>query len=334
MTLKRLAILLAILIFLAGVGIACLWQYAFSPQGRARVIIAQLKNDTTSLRGWLLQHQVVRPGFEASPKDGATGPREDLEPDISPQARAAADKMAQLGKGALPVAIEAFGDDSRDVQMMAVRACGELRDPAATQQMIRLLDCPPGGITDDICAYAVYELGKAKDPRATDTFVRMMNWPTPYICRLACISLGEIGDSKAVQSLLNPLQTNDRVPAWERVYAAGALARLGRKEGGDYLLRVFKDQDGNPSDRSFALEELVMTPRSEAYDPMISLLTDSDDALRRRAVWELGTHRNPRVIPAVRRFLKDTDPSVRDLAAVALRMLGDDPPPASQPGKP
>ena len=38
MTLKRLMIILGILVVLAGGGIAWLWQYAYSPQGRARGI--------------------------------------------------------------------------------------------------------------------------------------------------------------------------------------------------------------------------------------------------------------------------------------------------------
>jgi uncharacterized membrane protein YqiK len=68
MTLKRLMIVLAVLVVLAGVGIMWLWQYAYTPEGRARVIIAQLKNDTTSLRGWMLQHHVIRPGFVVTPE--------------------------------------------------------------------------------------------------------------------------------------------------------------------------------------------------------------------------------------------------------------------------
>ena len=77
MTLKRLAILLAILIFLAGVGIAWLWQYAYTPQGRARVIIAQLKGDNdTTLRGWMLKHLVphdcTKTGFHAHTQGLAT----------------------------------------------------------------------------------------------------------------------------------------------------------------------------------------------------------------------------------------------------------------------
>jgi hypothetical protein len=68
MTLKRLMIILGILVVLAGCGIAWLWQYAYSPQGRARVIIAQLKGDTTSLRGWMLH---TKKSLTASPQTNA-----------------------------------------------------------------------------------------------------------------------------------------------------------------------------------------------------------------------------------------------------------------------
>ena len=76
MTLKRLIIVLGVLVVLAGVGIMWLWQYAYSPEGRARIIIAQLKNDTTSLRGWMLQHHVVRQGFSFPPHRGHGYPDE------------------------------------------------------------------------------------------------------------------------------------------------------------------------------------------------------------------------------------------------------------------
>ena len=59
MTLKRLFIILGILVLLAGIGIAWLWEYAYSPQGRARIIIAQLRGDDTTLRGWLLKNELV-----------------------------------------------------------------------------------------------------------------------------------------------------------------------------------------------------------------------------------------------------------------------------------
>ena len=56
MTLKRLYIILGILIFLAGVGIAWLWQYAYTPEGRAMrkaldYLLAPERQDATGYYG-------------------------------------------------------------------------------------------------------------------------------------------------------------------------------------------------------------------------------------------------------------------------------------------
>ena len=74
MTLKRLLIVVTVLVVLAGGGMIWLGRVAYTPQGKARIIIAQLKGDKTSLRGWLLKHQVVRSGFSVPPVGAASRP--------------------------------------------------------------------------------------------------------------------------------------------------------------------------------------------------------------------------------------------------------------------
>ena len=120
MTLKRLMILLGILIFLAGVGIMWLWHYAYTPEGRARVIIAQLKGDTTSLRGWLLQHHLVRAGFTEPNQKGQDREHRQTEPDFYRE-EAATGVMVNLGHEVLPVLIEGLRDKNRYVRKMGIR---------------------------------------------------------------------------------------------------------------------------------------------------------------------------------------------------------------------
>ena len=155
MTLKRLFIILGILVVLAGAGIAWLWQYAYSPQGRARVIIAQLKGDTTSWRGWMLQHHVILPGFSEPPQDTSSrASKTNTMPstfqsyldDINRKFRtsdarriAAADEMVKLGPAVRPLVLDSLRDGNPDMQLMAIRACGKFRDPDAIKPLVKCL---------------------------------------------------------------------------------------------------------------------------------------------------------------------------------------------------
>ena len=273
MTLKRLMIILGVLVFLAGVGIMWLWQYAYTPEGRARVIIAQLKGDTTSLRGWMLQHHVVRPGFSIQPHEAYL---DDVSPSVSQVA--AADEMTKLGHEVLPIVIEALRDDKLDVQMMAVIACGNFRDPVAIQPLARCMRGGTGdprnastrpailrgdGLIQHECVHSFAEigpeafdplmellsdsdwpvvharaaraLGKLKDKRATDALVGHLSDKYDDAASSAAQALGEIGDRKAIPALLKTIRS---APVNEK----GLFENAGRISAAGSLARMGKDE--------------------------------------------------------------------------------------------
>lgn len=261
MTLKRLMIILAILVFLAGVGIAWLWQYAYSPQGRARVIIAQLKNDNTSLRGWMLKHQIIRQGFQEPP----------LNPDGSepPRNYNAAIEISKLGPKTLPPVIEALSDSNPRVQFMAVWVCGRLRDPAAIGP---LANCVRDTITcmkndgpfQDWCIDSMVKIGPdaygplmeaakaGPDVRSGIPCSLEFNWgqaSVPYLVKLledpdmnvranAELSLGRLKNKDATDALVNHI--NDPNSA-----AAEALGYIGDTKAIPALFKTIR----NNSDR-------------------------------------------------------------------------------------
>lgn len=180
MTLKRLMIVLGVLVFLAGVGIMWLWQYAYSPEGRARVIIAQLKNDTTSLRGWMLQHHVVRPGFSEPPPEN---------PYPHERVWAAKNKMVKLGDEVLPVVIEALRDENKAVRLMALELSEQRTDPAAIPQIIEMCEDSDSWVRSE----AVEGLGELKDTRAIPALRKRLNDPSGEVRWLAAESLKKLG---------------------------------------------------------------------------------------------------------------------------------------------
>ena len=352
-------IILGILVVIAGVGIMWLWQYAYTPQGRARVIIAQLRGDRdTTLRGWLLQHHVVRQGFPVPPE----GEGHFEIP--------ASEEMVKLGPSALPVVIEALGDDNLDVRLMAIRACGKFRDPAAIQPLDKymceerfkedtrlmclevLIDIGPEAygtllkhsrwLNDkDLCT--ILEILTQK--RAGEALLPHLNAGSMYVARRAALCLCKIGDRKVIPSLVNTLK-DQHVDRCVRIPIAVALAQMDRDEGLTYLVALLRSPEA--SDRAHAAEQLANTPVKGTFDPLLSLLADKDDwylagrgiegeprvIIRGLAALALGELHDPRAIPGIKKLLNDPDPEVRKAAAEALEKLGAKLPPDSQPDNP
>jgi hypothetical protein len=329
MTLKRLMIVLGILVFLAGIGIMWLWQYAYSPEGRARVIIAQLKGDSdTTLRGWMLQHRLIRLGFPDPPMQSDS----DVISHDDDCEVAAEGEMIKLGPKGLPIAIGALKDKNQRVRLMAVRVCGNFRDPAVTPQLIDLLEDSDGRVLYS----CVRALGKLKDKRVTDALIRHLSDPEDgsgtniYIKGIAAESLGEIGDPKAIPSLLKLLNDED-IRENVRLSASGALAKIGQEEVAKFVLTLLKSPKWY--DREEAVELIGRLRIKGSLEMLLSALEERHVFVRRSAVRALGELKDPSAIPALRKLLKDSEPDVRTEAEYALQGLGlDKIPPASQPG--
>jgi hypothetical protein len=237
MTLKRLMIVLAVLVFLAGVGIAWFWQYAYSPPGRARVIIAQLKGDTTSIRGWLLQHHLVRSWF-------AVPPEEDDMP------FSAESEMCKLGGEALPVAIEARRGNNRKVRWMAIKACGEFQNPIAIKPLANYMRNPtldpPGTSPDPImagdqdlqvsCLLSLIDIG----PESYGSLKDASNGCPPEVRRWIPDMIGNEWDDAAIPHLVELLDDSDhRI----RAGAARKLADFHDKRGIPTASKLLDDPD-------------------------------------------------------------------------------------------
>lgn len=162
MTLKRLMIVVGILVALLGGGIAWLWEYAYSPEGRARVIVAQLKGDKTSLRGWLLEHELIRPGYVFDVDAETARAKKEVQEELERESRipngpgfdspgrlkdkltaarraAVADAIVKCGPKALPVVFEALQDDNHDLRTVAALVCEGMQDPSEIEPLCQCL---------------------------------------------------------------------------------------------------------------------------------------------------------------------------------------------------
>jgi hypothetical protein len=140
MTLNKLFIFLLILMTLVGAGIFSLWEYAYTPQGRARNVISQYKKETTGLRAWLYAHGLIRREVD---------PKWDEQPESESQEgraeTARIDRLKELGPDALPAVFEALGDDDQgehehcEVHNIALQVCGDSKDARAIKPLIEYM---------------------------------------------------------------------------------------------------------------------------------------------------------------------------------------------------
>ena len=328
MTLKRLMIILGILVVLAGVGIMWLWQYAYSPQGRARVIIAQLRGDNdTTWRGWLLQHHLIRPGFSEAPppEHGRSGLF--MTPGISNKLpEAGAYEMAKLEHEVFPIVIEALRDGNYDVQLMAVLTCGKFRDPAAIQPLVQCLRNAqanpdtrerPGDPDDDVrywCMDSLLEIGpKAFEPLWAAAKEPGVNWGFDIPEKLA-----EKWDEAAEPYLIQILEDPDGL---FHSYAARELGFLKDKRATEVVIRHFNDRKPIYTETATAFPEAlgdIGDPKAIPF--LLKKLKDSkvEKEVRTsvaRALARMGQEEGREYLLAM---LKSTDPNERANGVTAI----------------
>ncbi len=324
---KRLMIIQGILVVLAGVGIMWLWQYAYSPEGRARVIIAQLKNENTSLRGWMLRNQLIRPGFSE--------PRQEDFSETFDRNTAAGDELASLGHEALPIAITALTVEDRDVRLMAIHACGKFHDPTAIQPLVKCIRSVPLSRYSNFSDVDIFSVGRCVDslaeigPEAYGPLLEVIRAREVGLRGLLPWTLGEKWGSAAMPYLLELLDDSDREI---RVNTVQELGRLKDKRATDGLIHHLSDPVAEV--RYEAAGALGKLKDKRATDALIRHLNDPDSYVRLLALDSLREIHDPNAIPAIRELLNNSDSVIRKLAAKALKELGVKLPPASQPGKP
>jgi HEAT repeat protein len=157
-------------------------------------------------------------------------------------------------------------------------------------------------------------------------------------------ALGEIGDARAVEALIEALKDEDR---GVRERSIDALVKIAKKDLGvvDKLIKALKDEDSDVR-RGIAevLDKIGLEPRnyeerilyyiakqnwyecvemgSFAVEFLIERLKDKDSYVRENVAWALGEIGDSRAVDALIEALKDEDSDVRSSVAEALGELG------------
>lgn len=219
---------------------------------------------------------------------------------------AAAEALGKIGDArAVPTLIKLFKDTSKIVRETAGTALmyigkesidallESLKDPHFVVRChgVRAL----GGMTTD------YQMGKVwnREGRVVDALIEMLKDPDRAVREDATIALGNIGDPRAVDALMEAMKDG----AVKR-HAIASLGMIGDPKAFPPVLDALKGkgihQTGKPTPGCIISEELL---------------------IKEAAATALGHFRHPKVIPDLVLLLKDL--VLRDYAANSLVLIGD-----------
>lgn len=271
------------------------------------------------------------------------------DPNLADVSSALQEQVARvLGKlgdtRAVEPLIRIAGDQERDPRLReeAVRVLGKLGDDTAEKTLIDALKDRKGN-TPGIRAEAARSLGMLRSRAALTFLVDAMREPDDALRNYAIDALGEVGDPRAVEPLI------DELNGFRRGGRAGVIQALGKLQGGEaipHLLEVADEQPrtylnsfairalsqlGEPSvvpmvlqERAFhqELPQVIRYLGSRALSPLVDQLrTGAREDVRALAAMALGELGEPRTMGSLIQALQDPSEAVQKAAARSLARL-------------
>ena len=218
----------------------------------------------------------------------------------------AAEALGKIGDPkAVPTLIKLFKDTSKIVRETAGTALVHIGDSSVDALLQSLKDphfvvrCHAvrslGGMTTD------YQIGRAwvKEPRVVEALVECLKDPDRAVREDATIALGIIGDSQAVDGLIEATK--------DGAVKRHAIASLG--------------MIGDPRALPAVLDALKGKGFQQKGTPTPGCIISEEQLIKEAAATALGHLRNPKVIPDLILLLKDI--VLREYAASSLVLIGD-----------
>ncbi|MEQ8222341.1 MAG: HEAT repeat domain-containing protein [Candidatus Eremiobacterota bacterium] len=137
--------------------------------------------------------------------------------------------------------------------------------------------------------------------------------------KTAIVSLGELADARAVDSLVEALFCEKEIPL--KILIEEALGKIRDKRAVDPLVTVLQDED--PEVRRKAAETLGIIGDPRSTDALIKALYDVEASVRGNAIMALEKLRTPAVVPSLLALLKDESSSIRKTVVETLGNFGD-----------
>lgn len=249
--------------------------------------------------------------------------------------RKAVEALKLIGAPAVVPLIDALQDRDWRIRLGAARALVAIGDPAVDPLVRALREGSPA-----VQMGAAATLGKIGSPTSIKPLTDALLHDDWRVGRVAVRALGMLGEA-AVEPLLSVLREGNDT-AWRGAVTAlvligDAAVRLlpGALTDGHFRVRAgaadaldrlgWSPEPGEETVRYLIAKEQwsdLARVGEAAVEPLVAVLNDRDDSIRRRAAMALGELRDPRSVPALMTLLHDDYYSNRREAAAALVAIG------------
>jgi HEAT repeat protein len=167
----------------------------------------------------------------------------------------AANALIALGEKVLPYLLPIVESDDEQVRYWVIYILGKFQNRQVLNVLISRLNSRDA-------AYVAFSLGELGDKKATNPLIEALSNDDWYVRTHAAKALGKIGDATAVKALIELL--SDKNPQ-VRLSGVEALAALKAKQALPYLQRVAKE------DQAIAFSTIVVGKQAlEAIDEIIN----------------------------------------------------------------
>jgi len=227
--------------------------------------------------------------------------------------------LADLGDGEILAEINnALSSSSRPVKMAALHAIGHLGDSSSLERLIGMIE---GAETAELAAIRK-SLAHLRGPDVDDLLIGMLDRSraTP-VKREVIIALASRGSRQAVPVLLKAARDDTSGIRIEALKALGILADGALSPA---LVQMLRDDRYSGERQSIERALAGMGRRDKTPDRVIDVilaaLPESMAAAKESLLGVLGRFGGDRVLQAVRTFVRDADPDLRN---AAVRVLSD-----------
>lgn len=232
----------------------------------------------------------------------------------------AAGQLVLYGEPVVPRLIQETNSDYTRVRFEVARILGRIRDPRATDAMVRLLD----DRSFNVAAYAAWGLGEMRAPEAVPTLLRFVHTPAKVFREQVVWALGRCYDDTVHADLRDSVThvvertLQDPTPS-VRMAALQSARELGYVGMTDRLLRLSADPSAEV--RHVAIQALGQvatgdTPRpgipptpaqhTAIVERLVQAIDEPYQSIRTKAVRALESMgRPPEAVPALQRLLRE-----------------------------
>jgi len=210
--------------------------------------------------------------------------------------------------------VEHSGSEARAA---AVELLGDLGEPGVLPLLRQALADPAGVVR----IRAAEALGRLKDHEAVPGLCAALQY-APELRNAAARALGEIGDTGAVEALIQLLRSAGPTGTLQcRLGVLGALGRIKDAAAIPALCAALHDE--NPAIQDSAAQALGEIGGSEVVSALAEALSFPDEQVALRAAMALGRIRHPSALQALSKALASGRIELRASATQALAEIGD-----------